>query len=790
MFKQYHTIVTLRCAVIALLLATGVEGLKEVVLHNPFPWSAHIARIFLLAFVVFVLSVGLLSREKPKQGFFFEDTLRNFPETVCIVDAAGRFTHWNLKFEQLLGYTAREITKLTVRDTIAEEQREAVEQANAAAFAFGSAELESVLMCKDGTRIPCLFTGVRVVLNDQPCLLGIAVDLRKLRETEDNLRAREEVYRSLIESIPEVVWQSDAVGKVSFVGPGIEMILGYSPAEVYQLGVSVWYDSIHIDDRQRVKQAFESLLNEGNLYDIECRVQRRNGEWRWVHDRAVTTGEKGGIRYATGLLSDITERRGTEEALQRLAAIVDHSQDAIIGKTLDGVITSWNRAAEKMYGYTMSEAVGRNISFLLRSERQAEMLAIMERVRKGLPIDCFETARLNKAGCLLDVSLSISPIMDTDGRVTGASTIARDITLRKRSDEQLKLQSAALESAANGIVITDEQGTIVWVNRAVTDMTGYSKQELLGKNPRVLKSGDQPEDYYADLWATVSSGKVWRGDIVNRRKDGTTYTEEMTITPVTLVGTPVKKYFIAIKQDITKRKRAEKLLQQGEAMLDATGEMAKVGGWELDLSTDELTWTREVYRIHEVDEGFTPNVERAIAFYTPECRPLIEQAVKCAILHGEPFDLELEIETAKNKRVRVKAIGRIRTLRAGTRTLFGTFQDITERTQSEAHIQYLAYNDALTDLPNRTLLQDRLATALASARRRKEKVALLFLDLDRFKCINDSLGHSVGDLLLQEVAERLKNCAREQDTVARLGGDEFLIVLNNVKDISGRGSCC
>jgi diguanylate cyclase (GGDEF)-like protein/PAS domain S-box-containing protein len=257
------------------------------------------------------------------------------------------------------------------------------------------------------------------------------------------------------------------------------------------------------------------------------------------------------------------------------------------------------------------------------------------------------------------VSLSVSPIKDPTGLITGASAIARDITLRKRAEEQLKLQSAALEAAANAIVITDYEGKIVWVNRAFTTMTGYGKEEVLSKNLRLLKSGDQPESYYANLWSTISSGKVWQGEIVNRRKDGTTYTEEMTITPVSRdVGNPADRYFIAIKQDITKRKRAEE------------------------------------------------------------------------------------------------------------------------------RVQYLAYYDALTGLPNRTLLQDRLAKALAGARRRKDKAAILFLDLDRFKDINDSLGHSVADLLLQEVAERLKTWAREQDTVARVGGDEFLIVLTGVKDVA------
>ncbi len=223
--------------------------------------------------------------------------------------------------------------------------------------------------------------------------------------------------------------------------------------------------------------------------------------------------------------------------------------------------------------------------------------------------------------------------------------------------QYLDLQAAALKAAANAIVITDFHGTIMWVNHAFTTMTGYSKEEVLGKNPRLLKSGEQPDGYYGSLWTTISSGKVWQGEIVNRRKDGTTYTEEMTITPVKQDGNAANTHFIAIKQDITQRKAAEK------------------------------------------------------------------------------------------------------------------------------QIQFLAYYDALTGLPNRTLLQDRLSKALASARRRKDKVALLFLDLDEFKTINNSLGHSAGDLVLKEVAERLKRWAREQDTVSRVGGDEFLIVLTSVKDM-------
>jgi PAS domain S-box-containing protein len=364
----------------------------------------------------------------------------------------------------------------------------------------------------------------------------------------------DEQYWSLVASIPDVVWTCNREGKVTFMSSQVEKILGYSTVELYHQGASIWFNSVHVDDRQRVKQAFESLFNEGKPYDVECRAQRKNGEWFWAHDRAIATCDKNGVRVATGLLSDITERKATEEQLLRLASIVEFSEDAIIGKTPEGVVTSWNRAAEKIYGYTSTEAIGRDLSFLVPSERQGEMQAIMERIRTGQPVEFLETQRVTKAGSVLDVSLSISPIKDGSGQITGASTISRDITLHKRTDEQLRLQSAALEAAANAIVITHRDGTIVWVNQAFTTTTGYSKEEVLGKNLRLLKSGRQPKSYYANLWSTVSSGKVWHGELINRRKDGTTYIEEMTITPLAQnAGEANWTHFIAIKQDITER---------------------------------------------------------------------------------------------------------------------------------------------------------------------------------------------------------------------------------------------
>jgi len=401
-----------------------------------------------------------------------------------------------------------------------------------------------------------------------------------------------------------------------------------------------------------------------------------------VQDRAQTNlllaRRAENTKKITALVAEITSRCESAEERQRLSAV---------GATRKPYVDSYLRALhllvdERKRDVAVAVMVNETLPALVKYHAAWEEFVDFQRdqmiiANKQAEVEYAKARRLAyllivlAVGFALAIALfttretarEIATRIDAQKEVSKLNAGLEERVMQRTSElseanKHLNLQAAALKAAANAIVITDFHGTIIWVNRAFTTMTGYGQEEIVGKNPNLLNSGEQPESYYAELWSTILSGKVWKGEIVNRRKDGTTYTEEMTITPVSLedTGNPTNTYFIAIKQDITQRKAAEK------------------------------------------------------------------------------------------------------------------------------QIQFLAYYDALTGLPNRTLLQDRLSKALAGARRRKDKVALLFLDLDGFKTINDSLGHSVGDLVLQEVAERLKRFAREQDTVARVGGDEFLIVLTAVKD--------
>src|SRR5664279_2557824 len=461
----------------------------------------------------------------------------------------------------------------------------------------------------------------------------------------------------------------------------------------------------------------------------------------------------------------------------------DKAEAVMVNETLPALLryhAAWDEFVEFQNNQVDVAAKQAQVDYA-RAHRLASLLIVLA-VVVALAIAVFTTR---------ETAREIAARIDAKEEVSKLNAVLEGRVLQRTSElgeaiKHVNLQAAALEAAANAIVITDFHGTIMWVNHAFTTITGYSKEEALGNNCRLLKSGEQPESYYANLWSTISSGKVWQGNIVNRRKDGTSYTEEMTITPVTRdVGNPDNKYFVAIKQDVTERKRSEEELYRAHQLLQTV----------LNAIPQRIFWKDRnctylgCNRIFATDAGLNNPAEiigksdfdlvwsKTAEVYRTDDKLVMEQGspkLGYEEIQDRPDGGRVWLRTSKlplwDREGKVAGV-------------IGTYEDITGRKVAEDRVQFLAYYDALTELPNRTLLQDRLSKALAGARRRHDKVALLFLDLDRFKDINDSLGHSVGDLLLQEVAERLKRFAREQDTVARLGGDEFLVVLTGLKHV-------
>ena len=364
-----------------------------------------------------------------------------------------------------------------------------------------------------------------------------------------------------------------------------------------------------------------------------------------------------------------------------------------------------------------------------------------------------------------------------------------DVTERKRTEEMLQRSETkyrvVFEDSADATWLMDETGFLD-CNSAALQMFGYAiGTEML--HPADVSPPSQPDGTNSRTAAERKIAAAFlngneRFEWLHQRKNGSTFPAEVCLTALTLSGRP---RLLATVRDITERKLADDALLLKTAMLEAQAETTIDGILVVDesdhivlankqfgldfgipqevlITGDDLIVRKHVTDQVEAPDAFVKRVNYLNSHRSEKSRDELR------FKSGKIFDRYSAPLVDSKGRYR----GRI-----------WYFRDITDRKVAEERIQFLAYYDALTGLPNRTLLQDRLAKALAGASRRNDKVALLFLDLDGFKIINDSLGHSVGDLLLKQIADRLKRFSRDQDTVARLGGDEFLIVLSDVKDI-------
>ena len=414
-------------------------------------------------------------------------------------------------------------------------------------------------------------------------------------------------------------------------------------------------------------RAIEVLTTGRPQYGV--RLALENGEAEFSHcDISLTPITLNGCE-AEGMfqpallimLEDTSERDALIETTRDydnwVRAILENVAEGIITFDQDGLIESFNPAAERLFGFQAVEIIGTNVKRLMPGfygESHDDFLHeyIRSSERRHLGQGFREVDGQRKDGTRFPMDLSISELVLPDKLLF--ISIVRDISQRKHDEAEMAKLSLAIEQTADAIMITDRHGVIEYVNGGFENTTGYTRSKAIGQRASILKSGVQDAGFFAKLWQQVEEGNVFQDIFINRKKNGDLYYEEKTITP----------------------------------LRDRSGNIT-----------------------HYVSTG----------------------------------------------------------------------KDITERMRTQKRLQFLAHHDVLTTLPNRLLFMDRIEQEIAHAKRHRTRIALLFLDLDRFKKINDTLGHSIGDRLLKQLAARLKHCLRQEDTVARLSGDEFAVLLSNFR---------
>ncbi|TRZ65934.1 MAG: diguanylate cyclase, partial [Rhodocyclaceae bacterium] len=373
-----------------------------------------------------------------------------------------------------------------------------------------------------------------------------------------------------------------------------------------------------------------------------------SGRWRpdaLDHVISAINEMRGEIAHSHAELIDIN---------QRLETTIQSTPLAIYTRDLHGLVTSWNPAAEKMFGWSAAEIIGQPLlSVPANKTNETENLRV--RVLSGESIVQEEVKRQRRDGTLIDISTTLSPLRDSSGRIYGYVAIAADISERKKVEESLRLAASVYQVSSEAMMVTGADNRIIAINPAFTHMTGYGLEEVAGRYSDFLRAYPEDQTFFKAMWDELKDTGNWHGEVWGRRKNGEIYPTWITINAILNEDGSVFRW-VAMFSDITKKKESE-----------------------------ELIWSQANF-------------------------------------------------------------------------------------------------DTLTGLPNRRMLHDRLAQELKKAHRSGLPMALLFLDLDRFKEINDTLGHDMGDLLLKDAALRIASCVRETDTVARLGGDEFTIILGELED--------
>ncbi|WP_265942356.1 diguanylate cyclase domain-containing protein [Dechloromonas sp. A34] len=453
-----------------------------------------------------------------------------------------------------------------------------------------------------------------------------------------------------------LLWLTDAEGRIEFLSPSWSRFTGQERPALIADG---WAQVVHPDDLASLHGAFQRAARENQGFRRHVWLRRRDGIYCGMAfeslPRIAPSGETVGF---TGFCLDLSPAvhalPGANPADHRIAELLKQIRLPATVIDLDGQLIFFNQPFLDLIDEPPREAISRPF-FGHYAEAIDEPPA--ERLRKvaDTPPHAFECAVRDTAGRSHLMSWHVTALRDESGQMTCSVLIGEDITAQRQKEEEWRLTQRVFETTDEAMVVTDSKAQIIAVNQAFTRLTGYTREEAIGLNPRVLQSGRHDQAFYEEMWRTLSENGHWQGDIWDLRKDGTIYPKFLSIS----------------------------------TLRDSEGKA------------------------------------------THYC---------------------------------------------------GIFYDITERKTFEDKLERLAHYDVLTGIPNRSLLFDRLELATAEAMHSGGKAAVLFIDLDRFKNINDSLGHAAGDQVLREAATRICSTIRRNDTAARLGGDEFAIVLPDLDD--------
>lgn len=592
---------------------------------------------------------------------------------------------------------------------------------------------------------------------------------------EQELRSSEYHYRSLVESLSAIAWEADANDfTYSYVSPHAGDLLGYPLNDWLKPGF--WHSILHPEDSLWAQAYCESETAAGRDHSLDYRVIRADGQSLWVRN-IVSMIEHGHKAVMRGLMIDISETKHTEDALrlseQKFASVFQQCPDIlVIARHSDGCLMEVNAAFEEQIGLSSAQVIGRTTSELDLWSAAGTGPALLERLQKGGIRNLEMTFR--RSNGQLFTGLTSAETFELDSTLALVVAV-RDISQLKETQEQLQTSeekfAKAFHASPDGLLLSRQSdGLLIEVNDGFCRLTGYD-----------FNPGFDQTSLDLGIWVDLNERRRML-DLLNRdgfvrdfschirRSDGQIRLCELSARPLPIGGVDC---MLTIARDITERHLMQEKLQLAATVFENTAEGVLITDPDQRISAvnrafSEITGYSEIEALGQTPRLFASG-QHDSAFYAAMWHQLTAEGhwqgeICNRRKNGEFYPGWLTISAVRNSDREISHF-------------VAVFADISSLKHAQAKLDYQAHHDPLTGLPNRALFENRLLAALACAQATNRQGAVLFLDLDRFKHINDSLGHPVGDLLLKGIAQRLKEQVRDVDTVARLGGDEFIILL-------------